>query len=167
MRPTHRPLDVTLLTLLGVMLLGAGQVACDGREIRPPIHAGEPMEPSPASTCPFGFRGARVAIEHTALGADVVLVAFGDPSVLRRRARDSAAMYGPGARKGMGHDGVHGDGRQHGLGLATIGVPVRASEEDTHEGAIIHVVAVEPRDRERLQEALRSRANAARSGDCR
>jgi hypothetical protein len=145
-----------------VLLMG-----CNGQEIAPPIHTGgERPEPVPSSTCPFGFQGARVAIERTPLGADVVIEAYGDPAVLRRRARDAAAMYGPGAHRGMGHDGVHGNGKQHGLGLATLGVPVRASEEDTREGAVIHVVAVEPGDRVKLRSVLVQRGNAARSSDC-
>jgi hypothetical protein len=67
----------------------------------------------------------------------------------------------------MGHAGVHGIGQHHGVGLATLGVAVRASEEDTREGAIIHVVAVNEDDRHRLRSALVTRANAARTGDCR
>lgn len=153
--------------LARVVLAAAFAVGCNGKEIAPPIHAGERVEPAPSSTCPFGFRGARVAIERTALGADVVIEGYGDPAILRRRARDAAAMYGPGAHRGMGHDGKHGDGERHGLGLAALGVPVRASEEDTTDGAIIHVVAAEPADRDRLRALLVERGNAARTGDCR
>lgn len=55
------------------------------------------------------------------------------------RARDAAAMYGPGAHRGLGHDRIHGGGHRHGLGLDQLGVRVRAEAESTPEGARIIV----------------------------
>jgi hypothetical protein len=133
---------------------------------RPPIHAGEPLEPSPSSTCPFGLRGARVAVENTRDGADVVMTAFGDATELRHRARDAAAMYGPGAHRGLGHHGQHGDGKQHGLSLGTLGVQVVAAEEDTPDGARIHVASVDPQEKQRMRAALVARVDDARTGEC-
>ena len=40
-------------------------------------------------------------------GTVIELRAYGDATDLRRRAHDAAAMYGPGAHRGVGHDGVH------------------------------------------------------------
>jgi hypothetical protein len=152
---------------LAVFAIASAALAGCAQDGRPPLHAGEPVEPTPSTTCPLGLRGARVTLENTHDGADVVMTAFGDATELRQRARDAAAMYGPGAHRGMGHEGKHGDGKQHGLGLATLGVPVVATEEDTKDGARIHVAAVDPQDRGRMRAALIARVDDARTGDCR
>jgi len=128
--------------------------------------AGEPMLAEPSSTCPFGFAGARVAVENTNDGADVIITGIGNAREIRQRAKDSAAMYGPGAHRGMGHRGMHGDGQRHGLGLATLSVPVRAIEEDIEEGARIHVTPVRAADRDRMRGALLARAENAQTGSC-
>jgi hypothetical protein len=112
------------------------------------------------------LRGARVAVENTRDGADVVMTAFGDATELRQRARDAAAMYGPGAHRGLGHGGHHGDGKQHGLNLGTLGVRVVAAEEDTPDGARIHVASVDPQEMKRMRAALVARVDDARTGDC-
>jgi hypothetical protein len=128
--------------------------------------AGEPVLPEPSSTCPFGFAGARVAVEDTKDGADVIITGIGNAREIRQRAKDSAAMFGPGAHRGIGHHGTHGDGQRHGLGLATLSVPVRATEEDIDEGARIHVTPVRAEDRDRMRGALLARAENTRTGAC-
>lgn len=134
---------------------------------RAPFVGGERFVPSAATTCPLGFRGARIGVEDRNAGFDLVLVAYGDVEELQRRARDAAAMHGPGAHRGLGHEGQHGLGGRHGLGLGRLGVRVRAESEDTVEGARIHVAALDPADITRLRQAIHSRANQARLGDCR
>ena len=121
---------------------------------------------SPSTTCPLGFKGARVSVRDTDAGADVHLVAYGDAQELRRRAHDAAEQYGAHAHKGLGHEGKHDDGEHHGLGLARLGIEVVTSEEDTEDGALIHVDAVATADRAKLRDALRARVEDARSGDC-
>jgi hypothetical protein len=130
------------------------------------IHAGLPSPPSPSTTCPFGFEGAREGIESTAAGADIRIIAYGDVTELRQRARDAAAMYGPGAHRGLGHHGQHNSGLHHGLGLAELGGKVTATEEDTNEGALIHISAVDPATVEGLRTELSARAARARVGEC-
>jgi hypothetical protein len=151
---------VAILVVLGVG--GAGCSTGGG----PPFAVGTARTPQPSTTCPFGVRGARVRMIDTADGVVVTLRAFGDIAVLRRRARDAAAMYGPGAHRGLGHDGAHGGGHRHGLGLAQLGVPVEATAEDTEEGARIIVRPKDPADLGRMRAALRARAGRARVGEC-
>lgn len=120
----------------------------------------------PSTTCPFGIRGARISMTDTEDGVLIELRAYGDVADLRRRAHDAAAMYGPGAHKGVGHDGAHGSGEHHGLGLARLGVPVRAEAADTPEGARIVVRPVAASDLEAMRKALRERDERARTGPC-
>jgi hypothetical protein len=99
-------------------------------------------------------------------GVVVALRGYGDVTELRRRAHDSAAMYGPGAHRGLGHEGKHGSGEHHGLGLAQLGVPVRAEVEDTPDGARIVVRPVVATDLETMRKALHDREERARAGRC-
>jgi hypothetical protein len=75
-------------------------------------------------------------------------------------------MYGPGAHRGQGHDGVHGTGLHHGLALDRLGFRVRATEQDTADGARIHVEPVDPAERQAVQAAVHARADGARVGSC-
>lgn len=75
-------------------------------------------------------------------------------------------MYGPGAHRGVGHDGVHGRGEHHGLGLSQLGVPVEAQARDTPEGARISVRPKVATDLEKMRSALREREARTRSGEC-
>lgn len=121
---------------------------------------------TPSTTCPFGIRGARVSTSDTEDGSVIELRAYGDVAELRRRAHDAAAMYGPGAHRGLGHDGEHGGGEHHGLGLAHLGVPVRAEAEDTPEGARIIVRPIVATDLDKMRKALREREERTRAGKC-
>lgn len=114
------------------------------RDGGPPIHTGEPAAAAPSSTCPFGLPGARVAVEGTNEGADVVVSAFGDKRAVRARAHDPEEF----------------------LHLRALGVPVRASEEDTADGARVHVAAVEVADRRKVRVALARRADRERERWC-
>ena len=135
---------------------------------QPPIAVGgrHPPRPEPSTTCPFGVRGARVRMSDTEDGVVLALRAFGDVGELRRRAHDAAAIYGPGAHRGLGHDGAHGGGHQHGLGLAHLGVPVEAEAKDTPEGALITVRPKAASDLARMRAALRKREGQVRTGEC-
>jgi len=99
-------------------------------------------------------------------GVVINLRAYGDIRDLQRRARDAAAMYGPGARRGRGHDGIHGRGGHHGLALDRIGVPVFAEATDTADGARIFVKPRAPSDLEAMRAALLKRESSVRIGDC-
>jgi len=99
-------------------------------------------------------------------GVEITLRAFGDLDEVRRRARDTAAMYGPGAHRGFGHHGTHGGGNQHGFGLAQLGMPVEAQAENTPEGARILVRPKAASDLERMRTALWQREARVRAGEC-
>lgn len=133
----------------------------------PPIRfADGRLEPEPSTTCPSGVPGARIRMVETDDGVAFLLKAFGDVDDVRRRARDAAAMYGPGAHRGRGHDGAHGTGQQHGLALDRLGVPVVVESTDTADGARIVVRPKDPADLPRLREAAGARENRVRGGDC-
>lgn len=99
-------------------------------------------------------------------GVVFTLRAFGDVGELRRRARDAAAMYGAGAHRGLGHEGAHGGGHRHGLGLSRLGVPVEAEVEDTPDGARLLVRPKNAADLKRMRAALREREGSTRAGEC-
>src|SRR5687767_11291023 len=126
-----------------VMVLTAALVGCGGAAAIGPA-------PEPSTTCPFGYHGTRVAMEDTDAGVVIRLRAYGDINEVRARAHDAAAMYGPGAHKGKGHNGEHGLGHQHGLGLAHLGVRVTASAVDTPDGADIYVRPQAPADLDKM-----------------
>jgi hypothetical protein len=68
---------------------------------------------------------------------------------------------------GLGHDGKHGTGDRHGLGLVHLGVPVHAMVENTPDGARIMVWPNAPQDLTRMRAALADREKRARTGKCR
>ena len=131
-----------------------------------PISAAARSDPEPSTTCPFGIRGTRVEMQDSADGVVISLRAFGDVEEVRRRARDAAAMYGPGSHMGLGHDGMHGKGERHGLGLVHLGVPVNAIAEDTPEGARIIVWPKRQEDLGKMRAALEERERRTRTGKC-
>jgi hypothetical protein len=156
------PAAVMVLALAS--LAGAPGCSSSGR---PTAVMARAPNPEPSTTCPFGVRGARVSMTDTDFGVVLELRAYGgEVAELRRRAQDAAAMYGPGAHRGLGHDGVHGGGEKHGLGLAHLGVEVHAEAEDTPDGARITVRPVVASDLERMRKALHEREERARSGKC-
>ncbi|MBS2018849.1 MAG: hypothetical protein JST00_38635 [Deltaproteobacteria bacterium] len=132
----------------------------------PPIRMGERAEPEPSTMCPSGITGARLRIVDTDDGVAFVLKAFGDVHDVRKRARDAAAMYGPGSHRGRGHAGTHGEGQHHGLALDRLGVPVVAEASDTADGARIAVRPKDPADLPKLREAAAARESRARAGGC-
>jgi hypothetical protein len=75
-------------------------------------------------------------------------------------------MYGPGAHRGLGHDGAHGGGQRHGLGLAHLGVPVEAVARDTPDGAVIIVRPKDATDLQAMRAALAKREGHVRRGEC-
>lgn len=132
----------------------------------PPIRMGERPEPEPSTVCPSGITGARLRMVETEDGVAFLLKAFGDVHDVRKRARDAAAMYGPGSHRGRGHAGTHGEGQHHGLALDRLGVPVVAEASDTAEGARIVVRPKDPADLPKLREAAAARESRARAGGC-
>lgn len=132
----------------------------------PPVRMGERPEQEPSTTCPSGIPGARIRIAETDEGVVFHLKAYGDVHDVQARARDAAAMYGPGAHRGRGHDGAHGVGQHHGLALDRLGVPVDARAENTAAGARIVVTPKDPADLPTLHRVASDRERRARTGGC-
>jgi len=150
-----------------VLLMCAAGAGCAPAGRAPvSMSTGEWAAPEPSTTCPFGIPGARLSMSDHDDGVVIALRAYGDVGEVRRRAHDAAAMYGPGAHRGLGHQGVHGGGHRHGLGLSQLGVPVRAEAENTPEGARITVRPEVATDMEAMRAALWKREGSARRGDC-
>lgn len=118
-------------------------------------------------SCPLGVRGAAVAATDTADGITLTFTTdvVANVEELRTRARDAAAMHGPGEKVGLGHDGRHGEGGQHGLQTLQL-PPVHAAEDDVNEGARIRFVPADQKDLEVLRTKLRARAIQLNSTPC-
>jgi hypothetical protein len=85
--------------------------------------------------CPFGVSGAVATVDDVTDGIAMTVLVPNDRVVeLRARARQAAKMYGPGAHKGMGHNGQHErGGRKHGLFGMNL-PPSRVSVTDVENG---------------------------------
>lgn len=152
--------------LVVTLLIGTFACAACGPRGKPPFAVGSSPDPEPSTTCPFGIRGARLEMRDTDEGVVIDVRAFGDVNEVRRRAADAAAMYGPGAHRGLGHEGKHGGGERHGLGLSRLGVAVRAKSEVSAEGARIVVRPKDARDLDRMRHELWAREGRVRRGEC-
>ena len=115
--------------------------------------------------CPLGVAGALVVAEDTPDGIALSFRSKDRPEEMRERANDAAAQHGPGQRLGLGHDGRHGDGADHGLQLMQA-PPARSVAEDIADGARIRFVAADPRDTEALRTKLRERADRMNAITC-
>lgn len=144
----------TLATAMALAL-----VACT--EASPPPRAADAIRSAPPpSTCPLGVEGARVAYEDTANGGRLTFTAPpAQLDSLRRRARDAAALHGPGQRLGEGHEGRHGTGGDHGLRAMQL-PPMSAGEQDVEGGARIDMTPSYDGDLLVLRAKLRERADA-------
>jgi hypothetical protein len=115
--------------------------------------------------CPLGVPGATVVAEDTPDGIALSFRSKNKPEEMRERANDAAAQHGPGQRLGLGHDGKHGDGAEHGLQLMQA-PPARSVAEDIEEGARIRFVAADSRETEALRSKLRERADVMNAAVC-
>jgi hypothetical protein len=109
---------------------------------------------------------AKIESATTAGGIDVTITA--PPAYLeelRRRIRDAAALYGPGAHKGLGHHGMHLGAQRHGLRLTEL-PPLYASVDDVDGGARLHLVAKLSMQSDELRAKLRDRIDLVRAGPC-
>ena len=139
--------------------LALSLLACTEAQPPPATPAASIKSAPPASACPFGVPGARVAYEDTAGGAQLTLSAAPDQlDNLRQRVRDAAAMHGTGKRAGQGHDGRHETGGSHGLRPMQL-PPARAGEWDLDGGARIELIPYDEADLPVLRAKLRQRAS--------
>lgn len=158
---THKPIRMTKVAAL--IVLGVLLSACtEAHQAQPPMTPASAtvVTPRATSTCALGVPGARVFFIETRPGARLLFTA--EPSLLdelRRRVLQASAMHGPGARRGEGHEGHHGDGGRHGLQVVQM-PPVRAEGSVFENGAFIDFVAVDPKDRAVVLAKLRGRVEA-------
>lgn len=140
-----------------VAIAAIALVACT--EAQPPPNTAASIKSAPApSSCPLGVDGARVIYEDTESGGRLTFTAAPEKlDMLRRRARDAAAMHGPAQGLGEGHDGRHGTGGNHGLRAMQM-PPAYAAEQDLDGGARIDLTPHDAADLQVLRAKLRTRA---------
>lgn len=109
--------------------------------------------------CALGVNGATASAEDTRDGVSLAVVSMLRTDEIRVRARDAASMYGPDARRGLGHDGRHGQGGKHGLMSVQL-PPMRASVVDVERGSRIDFVPVDASDADALRAKVRERATS-------
>ena len=148
--------------LLATLVIGAS-AGCAANQ--PPFHAGLPPLETDSTTCQLGDPGVRVRVEDVEDAVDVTVTTIRDVDDLRHRVRDAAAMYGPGAHRGLGHHGKHGNGGHHGLRLAELRPTIKAVEIDVPSGAKIHVTPIESAKLDEVRAEVRARAAQAQWGD--
>lgn len=129
-------------------------------------------QPAPSLTkadlprgCALGVPGATVIAEDTPEGIALSFVSKDRPEEMRERANDAAAQHGPTTRLGRGHDGLHGEGGDHGLKM--LQAPVAKSvAADIDGGARIRFAAADPAERDLLRAKLRERAVTMNEQTC-
>lgn len=133
-------------------------VACTKAD--PPARSTASVTSAETTACPLGVPGAHVIVEDTDVGVIMTFTATADRLAdLRERARDAAALHGPGQRLGKGHDGHHASGADHGLKAMQL-PPTFAGEEDIDGGARIRFTPADAADRDILRAKIRERATA-------
>lgn len=150
-------MKVTAMKLPAALLVALVLAACT--EAQPPPQTAASIKSAPApSACPLGVAGARVIYEDTETGGRLTFTAPPDQlEDLQSRARDAAALHGPGQRRGQGHDGRHGMGGDHGLRAMQM-PPARAEAQDLDGGARIDLSPYDTSDLPALRSKLRQRA---------
>ena len=118
----------------------------------------------PLQGCALGVPGAVAIAEDTPEGMTLSFVSR-DKRELRQRANDAAAQHGPGQRLGLGHEGAHGRGGDHGLQMRQAPA-AKAVASEIEQGARITFAAAAPKDRELLRTKLRERASAMNALEC-
>lgn len=115
--------------------------------------------------CALGVRGSTVTAEDTPDGIALSFVSKDKPGEMRERANDAAAQHGPGERMGLGHDGHHGEGGDHGLQMMQAPA-ARAVATDIEGGARIRFVPADPAEKDALRAKLRERVAAMNAAAC-
>ncbi len=151
-----------LVTLFPALVVVVASLAACATEGQPPVKtAGASItQAETSSACPLGVPGAHVVVDDTDVGVMMTFTATADRlGDLRERARDAAAMHGPGQHLGKGHDGRHSMGGDHGLKAMQL-PPAFAGEEDIDGGARIRLTPADAADRDVLRAKVRERATA-------
>lgn len=154
----ERPRSSNAVALVLVSLFAA---ACTSGKAPPPsLTQGD----APRG-CPLGVPGARVVADYTNDGIALSFTSKDKPEEMRERAIYAAAQRVPGSHAGLGHEGRHGLGGDHGLQL--IRAPAtRSVAENIEDGSRIVFVPIDRADRARLRANLVERANAMNGSPC-
>jgi hypothetical protein len=115
--------------------------------------------------CPLGVPDATILAEDSEEGIAVTLVSLEHTAELRLRAASAARMHGPLVHSGLGHDGRHGQGQQHGL-HAGLWPPAIARVSDVPAGARLDIVPVDTINRDRLRAVVHARVVEIASTAC-
>lgn len=119
-----------------------------------------------AARCVLGVRGVAVEARDTPAGVDLTFIASpASVAEIQIRARDIAALNGPGAHKGLGHRGHHLGAQQHGLRLTTL-PPLEAREVDRADGAVVHLVAKLEADAPEIRAQVHARLDGVAASPC-
>ena len=115
--------------------------------------------------CPLGVPGATVVAEDTPDGIALVFISKDRPEELRERAGEAAAQHRPGEHLGLGHEGRHGEGGDHGLQMMQA-PSAKSVAENIQGGARIRFVPADPAEKGLLRTKLRERADAMNAVLC-
>lgn len=102
-----------------------------------PTRAERPLD----MPCPLGISDATVLADDVPSGIEITLTSMAHTDELRVRASHASKRYGPMSHSGPGHDGKHGQGHQHGLGLTALIGPITIEYEDVPAGAKLRITA--------------------------
>jgi hypothetical protein len=119
------------------------------------------------AACALGVSGTLATVSDTADGVALTLLTTPDKvDELRERARHAAEIHGPGAKRGVGHDGAHGQGRHHGLEAYQL-PPFNAVETDVEAGARITLVPASGTDLAELSSRATEAVRRMNASSCR
>jgi hypothetical protein len=148
---------------VALVILTIAFAACTTEE--PRMQTRTPTAERARLGCPLGVAGATVTAEDTPEGITLSFRSSDKPTEMRARANDAAAQHGQGNHLGLGHDGHHSNGADHGLQMMQM-PPAHSAADDIEGGARIRFVAVESVDTETLRTKLHARASAMTSQSC-
>lgn len=118
-----------------------------------------------ARGCALGVPGSKVVAEDTPDGIALRFTSKDRPAEMRERASDAAAQHGAGAKMGVGHDGQHAQGADHGLQMAQ-GPAARSAAQDIEGGARVRFVATNASETDALRAKLHKQADAMNATSC-
>lgn len=167
-------------SLLALVLLVAGPIpvgvsfGCAGSS---PPQASSSSPPAPTRRtplrgelplnmpCPLGVEDATVYAEDVPHGVEVTLTSMANVDELRMRAASAAKAYGPMRHRGIGHDGQHGQGNQHGLQLIWLN-RVAIRYEDIPAGARLTIQPDDPSELAKVRATVREHVLDIASRPC-
>jgi len=152
---------IFLGSALVVLLAGCAASPPKALPTAPVAFAIVPHEDPGAAGCPLGMPNTRVQVADTPGGVALTFTTPSKVGELRLRVRNAAALHGPGAHGGVGHEGRHDGDQGHGLKLTQMPVGY-AAVEDVDGGARLALDAVDPTQLDDLRGRIRARLDEIR-----